>query len=362
MISRSRRRIGSDNTWPGFVDALSTMLLVIMFLLSMFVLAQFFLGQALSGRDEALEQLHSQVAELGNLLRLEREAGQELRFNIGQLSTSLQAANMDKEDLVRQVTNLNADLVDANARIDAMQQSGDDTSQQLDDYKARYATSAENLETQTKLTAQAQRAVERLTASITALRQQLSRIEAILEASELKDKEQQAIIANLGKRLNAALAAKVEELAGFRSEFYGRLRQLLGNRGDVRVEGDRFIFQSELLFGSGSAELGVAGQQGLAQFAQTLLDISATIPPDIKWILRVDGHTDKQPIATTRFPSNWELSTARAISVVKFLVAQGVPSNKLAATGFGEFQPLDNANTPQAFIKNRRIEMRLTQR
>lgn len=362
MIGRANRRIEADNTWPGFVDSLSSLLLVIIFLLSMFVLAQFFLGQILSGKDQALEELKGQVAELSDLLKLERDSNAKLRFDLGQLTSSLQSARMDRDDAQTRIQQLEQSLAAAQSRLDSARDSGADTRAQLDELSAHYATAQEELENQRQLTKSAQAEVERLSNALNALREQLARLNAALEASEQRDKEQQAVIADLGRRLNVALAAKVEELAQYRSEFYGRLRQVLGNRSDIRIEGDRFIFQSELLFASGSAELGEAGQQELQKFAATLSDIAATIPPEIKWILRVDGHTDPVPIFNNNFRSNWELSTTRALTVVRFLIDAGIAPNKLAATGFGEFQPLVPGSTEEANRRNRRIEMRLTQR
>jgi len=361
-VGLRRRRIGSDHSWPGFVDALSTLLLVIIFLLSVFVLAQFFLGQALSGRDEALDRLRSQVAELGDLLRLEREANADLQRNVGQLSASLQKANVDRDDMTAKIAELQSALDASRERLRQAAESGEDTTSELSALRERYADQAGELEHQQELSQAAQDEVDRLNKGITALREQLARLEAALEASDQRDKEQQAVIADLGKRLNVALAQKVEELAGYRSEFYGRLREVLGNRPDIRVEGDRFVFQAELLFASGSADLGEEGKQQLRKLAATLLQIAATIPDDLNWILRVDGHTDAVPISTDRFPSNWELSAARAISVVKFLIGEGVPPERLAATGFGEFQPLVPGHDAEANRRNRRIEMRFTQR
>lgn len=356
MVARlSRRRIGSDHIWPGFVDALSSLLLVIIFLLSVFLLAQFFLGQALSGRDAALVKLSDQVTELGTLLRLERQASAEMRLSVGQLSSSLRNANLDRDDMAGRIDEMERQLEDAELRLSRARDSGEDTANALTDLRARYATTFDQL-------AAERSEVARLSAGLTALRQQLARIAAALEASEAKDLESHAVIADLGKRLNVALAAKVEELAGYRSEFYGRLRQVLGERDDIRIEGDRFVFQSELLFASASADLGAAGRQEMRKLATTLLEISRDIPADVQWILRIDGHTDPVPISTDRFPSNWELSTQRAISVVRFLIAEGVPPDRLAATGFGEFQPLVPGSTPGAHRRNRRIEMRFTQR
>jgi chemotaxis protein MotB len=166
----------------------------------------------------------------------------------------------------------------------------------------------------------------------------------------------------MGQRLNAALASKVQDLARYRSEFFGRLRKVLGDRRDIQIVGDRFVFQSEVLFASGSDSLAEGGKVQLAHLATTLKEIAEGIPDDINWVLRVDGHTDRVPISTARFPSNWELSTARAISVVKYLISQGIPPHRFAATGFGEFQPLDERDDEIAYRRNRRIEMKLDQR
>lgn len=363
-LSRAGRRPGSslNNTWPGFVDALSTMLLVIIFLLSIFMLAQFFLGQALSGRDAALEKLHEQVLELGELLDLERQANTDLSSNLTQLSASLQDANFSREDMAARISDLEADLAEARGLSTRVEKSTTDQMQTIRDLESRYRESSATLAREKEFTLAAKREVDLLSRQLISLRKQLSILNTVLEASEEKDKDQQAVIHNLSQRLNAALASKVQELNQFRSEFFGRLRKVLGARSDIRVQGDRFIFQSEVLFSSGSAVLGVEGQKEMAKLAVALREISQTIPSGINWVLRVDGHTDKLPIRTAQFPSNWDLSTARALSVVKFLISQGIPAERLAATGFGQFHPLDDSNSPEALRRNRRIEMRLTQR
>jgi chemotaxis protein MotB len=215
---------------------------------------------------------------------------------------------------------------------------------------------------QRELSEEAQLQVTLLNRQLAALRTQLAQLSEALELSEQKNVEQEVQIADLGKRLNVALASKVQELARYRSEFFGRLREILGNRQDIRIVGDRFVFQSELLFASGSATVADEGRPQLARLASTLKGIAADIPGDLEWVLRVDGHTDRAPINTYAFPSNWELSTARAVSVVKFLIEQGIPAERLAATGFGEFQPLDTGGDEIAYRRNRRIEFKLTER
>jgi len=360
-----RRRIGgdaADNVWPGFVDALSTLLMVIIFLLSLFVLAQFFLGQALSGKDKALAELRMQVIELGDLLKMEQQASAALRDSMAELSSSLTAANADRDALSAELETTKAALATSTARLADLDAAANALGMEAEDLRARYASASEELERERALSASARSQVETLQRSITALREQLARLESALQASEERDRRNQAVIVDLGRRLNRALAAKVDELAGYRSEFFGRLKEVLANRPEVRIEGDRFVFASELLFESGSAELGPEGRAEMRKFAETLLAISHELPADLDWVLRVDGHTDIRPISTARFRNNWELSTARAVSVVEFLVAEGVEPHRLAAAGFGEYHPLDPADTPFAYARNRRIEMRLDQR
>jgi len=364
MTLRSFRRGGggNDDTWPGFVDALSTLLLVLVFLLSIFALAQFFLGTALSGRDEALERLRDQVTELGELLSLERQAKADLRETVDRLSASLADVRDERDQLSDRVSSLQGELSETEEALAESRQRAQEAEGDLEGLRERYGETQTALEEQRQRTAAARDRVAELQANISSLRQQLARLEAALEASEQRDEEQQAIIADLGRRLNTALAGKVAELADYRSEFFGRLRDILGHRSDIRIQGDRFIFQSELLFASGSAALGQQGREQLRQVAETLLEISEDIPQDISWILRVDGHTDKRPISTPVFANNWELSAARAISVVQFLISEGVPPERLAATGFGPYQPIAEGDSPEDLRRNRRIEMLFTAR
>lgn len=335
-MARVGRRSARERVdiWPGWVDALSSLIMVVVFLLMVFVVGQFYLSTALQGRDRELADLNSRIAALADALALEKDNSARLQTDIASLSERLRATLAEREDLQGQLNSLTAER---------------------DALSARAAGSEEAL-------GQAQTQVDLLNQQIAALRQQLAELAAALDASEEKAKAQDVQIADLGKRLNAALAGKVAELAKFRSEFFGRLREVLGNRDDVRIVGDRFVFQSEVLFASGSAELGEAGQVQLGNLARTLLEISAKLPKDLNWILRVDGHTDVVPIRSAQYASNWELSTARAISVVNFLISQGVPPERLAATGFGEFQPLEAGRSADALARNRRIELKLDSR
>ncbi|MGY8998603.1 MAG: peptidoglycan -binding protein [Rhodospirillales bacterium] len=397
MGALSRRNQHRTDIWPGFVDALATLLMVIIFLLMIFIIAQFFLSEALTGRDQALDRLRGQVSKLADLLDLERTANVTLRTNISTLSDELSAsviqrddqklrvqsltlrieaakaqANKVKSDLATAKKNSLADQAKLGRQLDQISALSNDIEKltalrealelEVKSYLGKLASKDEAIITEKKLSKTARAEVALLNQQLRALRQQVSQIAETLDASEKKAKEQRTSIANLGKRLNAALARKVQELSHYRSEFFGRLREVLGSQPGIQIVGDRFVFQSEVLFTTGSAELGNKGKTQIMQLAGTLKDIIKKIPPKIEWVLRVDGHTDAVPIKTSRFPSNWELSAARAISVVKYLIAQGIQPINLAATGFGEFQPLDPRDSDIANRSNRRIELKLTQR
>lgn len=357
-MSVRRARRAPPDIWPGFVDALSTLLIVVLFLLMVFVLAQFFLGQALSGRDAALAQLGRQVDELANLLSIERKANADLRLNLSQLSSELANASAKAERLEGaddEARKLTADIA-------ALQALKDELEKKIRQADAALGEKDEALAAERKLSEEARAQAALLNHQLEVLREEIARLNAALDASEKLTAEQKIQIANLGQRLNQALASKVAELARYRSEFFGRLREILGNRADVRIQGDRFVFQSEVLFPQGSADLQDAGKAQLDTLARTLIQIAREIPPDLDWVLRVDGHTDKVPIATAQFRSNWELSSARAISVVRYLIAAGLPPNRLVAAGFGEYQPLDPGSGAEALARNRRIEFKLTER
>ena len=397
MASLSRRSQHNTNIWPGFVDALATLLMVIIFLLMMFVLAQFFLSEALSGRDQALDKLNSQISEMGDLLALERKANDRLRTDFSQITEELQASVIVRDDLnaaLRGMTeksraaealaqDLSLKLDDAFKTIDvnkdtiaakigelaklgedinALTALREDLESKINEMTAKLGGKDKQIADERKISESARAQIALANKQMAALRDQLAGLSEALDASERKAKEQGAQISVLGKRLNSALASKVQELSRYRSEFFGRLREVLGNQPGIRVVGDRFVFQSEVLFTSGSADLGEAGKVQLAQLATTLRELTKRIPSDIDWILRIDGHTDSVPISNWKFASNWELSSARAISVVKFLTEHRIPANRLGATGFGQYQPIDKANDEIARRRNRRIEMKLTQR
>jgi chemotaxis protein MotB len=443
------RRSGSDrntNIWPGFVDVLATLLMVMMFLLLIFVLAQFFLSEALSGREQALDKLKIQVGELAGMLSLEKKSKAELQLNLSQISAELESSVALRDELKTSITLLRKNAIVTSEIIDKLQSEAESAREKITNMNTRItAASAESFELRlklaeaknlskeqnTKITQMSQEAqsseaslaeaeevsraliqkiasldhqiillgalkkemeskiselagrlnenrkklltekefstsaraeVALLNQQMSALRVQLAQIRTILEISEAEAKKKNVQIVNLGKRLNAALASKVQELSRHRSEFFGRLRDLLGKHQGVRIVGDRFVFQSEVFFAKSEAEIAAAGQAQLDQLATTLLEIALEIPGEIDWILRIDGHTDNDPISTSRYPSNWELSTARAISVVEYLIKAGLPANRLVAAGFGEFHPIDKRNDEISQRRNRRIELKLTQR
>ncbi len=341
-LARGRRSDRRIDYWPGFVDALSTLLLAIMFLLSVFVLAQFLLSREISGKDEVLTRLNSQINELTQLLALERSNTQDAEDSVVNLRASLEAAENERSRLQTLLA----------------QGAGQDAAA-----TQRATELGDELDSQRQISQQAMSQVELLNQQISALRKQIAALEDALDASEARDRESNTKIADLGKRLNVALAQRVQELNRYRSDFFGRLREILSDRENIRIVGDRFVFQSEVLFPVGAEVINEPGQVEMKKLADAIIELQKEIPPEINWVLRVDGHTDSTPLSGAgRYRDNWELSTARSTSVVKYLIDNGVPANRLVAAGFGEFQPLDTADTDEARARNRRIELKLTER
>jgi chemotaxis protein MotB len=352
LARRSRRTL---DIWPGFVDAMATLLMVIIFVVMVFVLAQFFLSQALSGSEREVSRLGGQLASLVEQLNLEKAANANLK---GDLMTSVE----ERDLLATELTSSRDEAGRLGHDVAALKALKQELEAKLAELGNRLGEQEGQLVSERRLSEEARAQAALLNRQLEAMKADLARIAAALDASEKKAKDQGVQLVELGKKLNSALAGKVEELQKYRSEFFGRLRQALGDRPGIRIEGDRFVFQSELLFDTASAELGAGGVEQVRQLAGTLKDVSKAIPKGVNWVLRVDGHTDKRAIAKAKFPSNWELSTARAIMVVRTLIANGIPADRLVAAGFGEFQPLDGADTEAAWAKNRRIEIRLDQR
>jgi len=370
-------------TWPGFVDALATLLMVIIFVLMVFVLIQANLAYRVSGQDATLGEMRQQLASLSELLNIERRASADLAANLAQLQIQLDSSETERRSLANTLASVEADLgartddlaalsakqAETEAALMAARSSLDERLRalqmvegQLALTEARNRTQQQSLDTLTAETTASKAEVAQMTAVLAGLRQRIEDLTALLAEKDRQAQQDKVAIANLGKSLNNALASRVQELQRFRSEFFGRLRDVLKDRDDVQIVGDRFVFQSEVLFAPGQADVAESGQQELAQLAIALADIAAKIPDDINWVLQVDGHTDDLPVRAGRYTDNWDLSTERALSVVRFLVSQGLPAQHLAATGYGEFQPLSLGETANDRRLNRRIEMKITQR
>jgi chemotaxis protein MotB len=372
----SRRHVRTIDVWPGFVDALATLVIAVVFVMMVFAVFQFYLKDVIAGRDDQLARASTQLSELAATLALERRQTQDIRSRFDAVVAELQAALADADRLQTEAAAARAlsaerakALEDANKTIDADRAKVEMQLRELEALASmrlemeRRLTAAEEASTAEKrVSSEAQAQVALLNRQTAELREQLRRLEAILADSERKSAEAQAQIVDLGRRLNLALASRVEELSRYRSEFFGRLRQALGDRAEVRIVGDRFVFQSEVLFASGASTIELDGGRQLQRLAEVLRETTARIPKEIDWVLQVTGHTDRRPIATREFPSNWELSSARAISVVRFLMANGLPAERLQAAGMAEFQPIDERDDEVGWRRNRRIELRLTNR
>ncbi len=338
---RGRRRESYGEFWPAYVDVLSTLLMVFTLLLSIFMLAQFFISQESSGKDTALRRLNRQIAELTSLLSLEQSKSRSTVDELAALQASL------------------ASVRNENARLTGLAGVGDDAVAKAN---ARAVALAKDIDDQKNISNEALSRVDLLNQQLTALRRQMAAIQEALAASEAKDKDSQLRITDLGTRLNVVLAKQVQELQRYRSDFFGRLRELLRDRKDIRVVGDRFVFQSEVLFPSAQAQMSPEGLAAIDQLAQAIIDLDRQIPKEVDWALQVDGHTDARPISNPVFPSNWELSSARATQVVKYLISRGVSPRRLVAAGYGEFAPLEEGSTEDILRRNRRIELKLTNR
>lgn len=436
-VRRSRYAV---NIWPGFVDALATLILVFIFMLVVFVFAQLGLSDALSKRTSDVVDLESEIVSLNEQLDEQKRVNQELQRSLqileqrrlaqldefqnklavlqnqrlrlelyadqltgrlmeshadvaqaqdqnvllqGQLTTAQELTatlnqriselsrymaeqTRQQDQLHEQLENtklqqqlLSTRLLAANSNIKQLQTEADETA---DDSKK---LQQQLLQTQTQIRLdedEHQREVSKLEQTLAGLAEQNKTLSNLLKisAQQLSDKNQQMSV--LQQRLDDRIKADEGVFSGYRSEFFTQLREVLGEHPDIRVVGDRFLFQSELLFASGSADLGGGGRLQLNHVAETLNKIAQRIPQDVNWVLQVNGHTDKRPISTSRFPSNWELSTERALSIVRYLIKRGIPPQRLAATGFAEFDPIAEGDDSAAHTRNRRIELKFTNR
>ncbi len=376
MIQNRIRKKQLDYTWPGFVDALSSLLMVIIFVLMIFVISQFFISQKMSGQDEALVKLKNNLSELGELLSLERDTTTELT---AQLSVLEEKIEVIKKDLLieKEITKQYQEELTGTKNIIAFNEREINKLKKVIEDKIKDTTrlknnisdldkkvSKKNLEIQNKeiILKANKEEVKKLIATTLKLKNKLTQLQTLLSAYKAKDKKENVKNLSLGKDVNSALARRVEELEKFKSDFFGRVRELVKGRKEIRVVGDRFVFQSEVLFSLGSDELGVEGQIEMQKLAATLMEIEKSLPTDIDWILQIEGHTDSLPVKKGQtYKDNWELSTKRALSVLRFLIKQGIEPSRLSASGYGSFQPIDEENTKSARMKNRRIEMKITQ-
>lgn len=375
--SRSRTRRSAD-IWPGFVDAISTLLLVLIFLLTIFISSEFLLSKLLTNKDDALEDLNVQIYQLSELLSLEKRENKDLTSTISKLNDKLNDSSVTSDLLSMEFSNLKNKNIELNSLLNSLKEStslikkenknldikNSNIESELKKLLSTLKATKVNLikaEEEVKLSEAAKNQVSLLNMQVAELREQLNIIQNLLDINLEDIKKKDIQILELGRKLNTALAVKVGELTQYKSEFFGRLRSILGNRDDIQIVGDRFIFQSEVLFASGSAEVAIEGVLELKKLSKILLDITKDIPTDIPWVLQIQGHTDQNPINTPLYPSNWELSAARAISVGRVLISSGVSSDKISVAGFAEFQPLELGNSPSSFRKNRRIEIKLTQ-
>lgn len=348
MIGSRRRSRSTTNVWPGYVDALSALLMLVIFMLLVYVVSQLYLSQTLSDRDNQLARLSAQLNELSELLGLEQSKTEALENQIVRLQDDYSTSLKRNDQLIEQLESNREQLMRQTASVEAQ-------AEQL-------ARMEEAVGEKDQISASQQAMILQLSNQIVSLREQLRQIASALELQQQMTDEKEQELEQVSRRLNTLLAERVNQLQQYQSEFFARLRDILAGNENVRIVGDRFLLPSELLFASASAELGEEGRQELDKLADLLLDVSSRIPDDVDWILRIDGHTDMLPINTQRFPSNWELSTARAVAVVRYLATEGVPERRMAAAGFGEFFPVADGTSPKALQRNRRIELKLTDR
>ena len=376
MLLNKTRRKQVDYTWPGFVDALSSLLMVIIFVLMIFVLSQFFLSQKMSGQDEALIELRNNLSELGELLSLERDVTTELTSQLSILETKLLditnslkqeklLASQYREELTGQsnlISFKENKIEDLNKELEKSLQESISLKNNLSILNEKINQNEYELNEKDKRLNASKEEIKQLISASLKLRNKLSQLQTLLSAYKAKDKKEKVKTINIGKDVNSALARRVEELQKFKSDFFGRVRELIKGRKEIRIVGDRFVFQSEVLFKLGSDELEPKGQLEMSKLALTLMEIEKSLPTDIDWILQIEGHTDSLPVKKGQnYRDNWELSTKRALSVLRFLIKEGIKPSRLSASGYGSFQPIDDKNTELARMKNRRIEMKITQ-
>jgi chemotaxis protein MotB len=382
---RGRRNGNGLEAWPGYVDALSTLLMVTIFVLLVFVLAEAFLSSALTGSDNTISRLRDQIAALSQSLSLESNKDASLTKELAALNAQLAAAQAQNAGLTQQLSTANGTITALNAKEAGLQAQFSDAQAEANSAASRMAalqnqmatlaqqqseagaglqqqlgTTQGKLAQAQKLTQQQQDQITLLNQQVAAMRLQLSALQQALNAARELDAKEHVQITNLGQQLNEALARKVEELQQYQSAFFHAMRDALANEPNIKIVGDRFVFQSDVLFPLDQATITPTGQKEIAQLASAVKEITKKIPPKVEWILSVDGYADSQAITGGPFHSNFDLSSARALAVLDLLVKDGVPAARLAATAMGANNPINTGTTPADYAQNRRIEFRLT--
>jgi len=417
-LSKSSELEDNSIIWPGFVDVLASTLMVIIFIVLLFTVSQVYLGDLVVGKNEEIQNLENTIDiqdetivyqdetltdTQKNILEKEKNISEKEEIisekeviisnqdiDIKSLSEVVNQQNLDMKalnDIITQITNelsvsldenklMQSDILtlqsEQSSLLDSLFSSNQEKSSlsenltSLNIENQNLAGKLDELNTQAKLRnedlEQALVKIANLSNNVEVLTSEILTLNNILEIKELEMAQSKLEIGDLGERLNRVLTSELFKLQQYRSEFFGRLSELLSNKSQISVQGDRFVFQSEILFSSGSATIQPEGKNALVSISQVIIELIDELPTDLNWILQIDGHTDKIPIYTDRFPSNWELSHARALEVVKFFISQGIPSNKLSANGYGDNQPINLGETPEDLKSNRRIELKITQR
>ncbi len=349
-----RKKIGLVNVWPGFVDAISTLLLVFVFLLAVLMISENFLTQALSGKNTALDNLRLKLKSLELEVDQTSKENSNLSSLLDTLNNQLEKFKLEKNDLEKSLSNEELKSKNLNLDIDGLQKKLSVIVNELGLEKLKVDKQDSVNET---LTAN----IKDLNNSISNLNKKLQTIQSALDNSNEEIISKDNEITDLGNKLNLALSQKVGELEEYRSEFFGRLKKIIGEEEEINIVGDRFVLQSEVFFQSGSAKIGLDGEKKVKEITNILTTITKKIPVNIDWLIQVEGHTDNLPISTKEYPSNWELSTARAIAVAKIMMNNGIASDRINVAGYGEFKPIVKNNNQINREKNRRIELKLTQ-
>ena len=403
-LSKSSELEDNSIIWPGFVDVLASTLMVIIFIVLLFTVSQVYLGDLVVGKNEEIQKLENTIDIQDETIVYQDESLTDTQksvlekeviisdqdVNIQSLSEIVNQQNLDMNalnDIITQITNelslslnenksMQSDIAvlqsEQTSLLDSLFSSNQEKtniSQTLDSLKIENQSLAgklDSLNSEASLRNEdlemALAKISNLSNNVEILTNEILNLNDILETKEKEMASSKLEIGDLGERLNRVLTSELFKLQQYRSEFFGRLSELLSDRSQITVQGDRFVFQSEILFSSGSAEIQTKGKVALSSVSATILELIDELPTDLNWILQVDGHTDKIPIYTDQFPSNWELSHTRALEVVKFFISQGIPSDRLSANGYGDNQPLSLGNTPEDLKSNRRIELKITQR